>query len=239
VVAIVERSERCAETEQHADDDAASDRDGDDLAIAPRAHQLLDQRIRISSHPPRVAVLGKPSRAGNGYGRHVAEVGEILTLEGRVGAEGEHAVFVHATVKGGRTRMRLTNRRRFVLLSDDGRVVRISVPEAATARPERWIAGPWVEIQMHRTYPAGVFAHDARVELAGVWVLPGERIRVQARVSELEFVSYTGGARLAPDERVAELEALEIEVIDPPDTRRAPRGIRGAIAALIARLRGA
>ena len=53
-----ERADRGTETEEDAHDDTDGDRDGEHVTIAPRAHQLLDQRIRVSSHLHRVAHRG-------------------------------------------------------------------------------------------------------------------------------------------------------------------------------------
>ena len=141
-------------------------------------------------------------------------MGQEVTIDGTVTAEGAHAVYVDAKLLvAGAADQRLRDQRtKFAVRTAAGEKITVKFAAGASVQPERDAEGPWREIKQHPTHPTGDFHPDGFVRLRGSWLVPGEHVRVIGRVTEADFVPDTGGEREAPEQRVTAIEALAVGV---------------------------
>ncbi len=135
----------------------------------------------------------------------------MITIDGTVG-DAARAPLVDASLvaAGDDERHPVRHRGELVVVTDDGRHIEVALPEDVVVRPSRTVRAPWHELRRHPARPEGSFHADGHVKLKGVWLLPGEPIRVIGAATAHEFVDDTGGPREAPRQQVRALAAVAI-----------------------------
>ncbi len=149
-----------------------------------------------------------------GYLGWVAGAGELVTIDGTVAAC-PRAPYVRARlVVSGAEDTAIVQNDGFIVVTDKGRQIAILYRPPVAVRPDRDVSDAWRTISQHPVQPRGEFHPDGHVTLRGIWIEPGDRVRVVGRATEHGFVDGTGSHREPPARLPIEIDALVIGVGD-------------------------
>lgn len=135
-----------------------------------------------------------------------------IWIEGR--ADGHGVLGSEVTLRWSGGLLASGRRHGFSVLTAAGDRVRVTCFEPVVLAPVQRVRGRWRELDhlaARPDRPDGLH-DDAEVELAGAWLLGGDRVAVLGEVTNETFVPDTGGLRDAPARRPTVIAARAIGV---------------------------